>query len=179
MRKKLCWVFLATLVLATPASAQKQIETAFEFGIGYGSPAISSSGGGGFGGGGGIHDMATLLIQGDDYLFETGIGLDFGGNTVFGWMVRGAARPFLVGNVLIHTGGEFSLHSNSIASAGSTAGSTKIGTMTTLGFLIGVSHQITDRINGSVNVYPLSFTFGGFDTITSIGAARLGAHFLF
>lgn len=173
MRKKLCWVFLATFVLAAPASAQKQIETAFEFGIGYGSPAISGNASGG------IQDMATLLIQSDDYFFESGIGFDFATDTIFGWMIRGAARPFLVGNVLIHTGGEFSLHTNSILSEGGTQGSVKLGTMTTLGFLIGVSHQITDRINGSVNVYPLSFTFGGFDTITSIGAARLGAHFLF
>jgi len=177
MRKKLCWVFLATLVLAAPASAQKQIETAFEFGVGYGSPAVS--GNSGFsGGGGGIRDMVTLLIQSDDYLFESGIGIDFASDTVFGWMVRGAARPFLVGNVLIHTGAEFSLHTNSILSF-EPNGSTSLGTMTSLGFLIGVSHQITDRINGSVNVYPLSFTFGGSDTITSIGAARLGAHFLF
>jgi len=167
MRKKLCWVFLATLMLAAPASAQKQIETAFEFGIGYGSPAIAG------GLSAGINDMATVLIQGDDYLFETGIGIEFGGNDVFGWMVRGAARPFLVGNVNIHTGAEFSLHTNSILDG------TGLGTMTTLGFLVGVSHQIADRINGSVQVYPLSFTFGGGSTITSIAAARLGAHLLF
>ena len=175
MRKKLCWVFLATLVIAAPASAQKQIETAFEFGIGYGSPAISGSAGAI----GGVRDMVTLLIQSDDYLFESGIGVDFATDTVFGWMVRGAARPFLVGNVLLHTGAEFSLHTNSILSSGSTAGSVSLGTMTSLGFLVGVSHQITDRINGSVTVYPLSFTFGGNDTVTSIGAARLGAHLLF
>ena len=169
MRKKLCWVFLATLVFAAPASAQKQIETAFEVGLGYASPAVSPNAGTG-----GIQDMASLLVQGDDYLFETGIGLSFGGDTVFGWLIRGAARPFMVGNVLIHTGAEFSLHTNSIIKSDGT-----IGTMTGLGLLFGVSHQITDRINGSVNIYPLAFTFGGSDTITTIGVAKLGAHFLF
>lgn len=173
MRKKLCWVFLATLVIAAPASAQKQIETAFEVGLGYASPAVSSNVGTG-----GIQDMASLLVQGDDYLFETGIGLSFGGDTVFGWLVRGAARPFMLGNVLIHTGAEFSLHTNSVVKANS-AGALELNTMTSLGLLFGVSHQITDRINGSVNIYPLAFTFGGNDTITTIGAAKLGAHFLF
>lgn len=167
MRKKLCWVLLATLALAAPASAQTQVETAFEVGLGYGNPvARNALGGSDF-------DMATLLIQGDDYLFETGIGLGFGGETVFSWMVRGAARPFLVGNVLLHTGAEFSLHTNSTVDADGAA--TLIG----LGFMFGVSHQVTDHINGSVHVYPLSFSFGGFDTLVNIGSARFGAHFLF
>ena len=168
MRKKLCWVFLATLVMAAPASAQKQVETAFEFGLGYASPLVSSSVGAG------IQDMASLIIQSDNYYFETGIGLSFGGNTVFGWLARGAARPFMIGNVLIHTGVEFSLHTNSTVNS-----SGEIGTMTGLGFLFGASHQVSDRINVEVHVYPLAFTFGGTDTITSIGAAKFGAHFLF
>jgi len=167
MRKKLCWVFLATLALAAPASAQKQMETAFEVGLGYGSPAVRNVLGGG------NVDMATLLIQGDSYLFETGIGLGFGGDTVFSWMVRGAARPFLVGNVLIHTGAEFSLHTNSTVDADG------LGTLIGLGFLFGVSHQVTEHINGSVHIYPLSFSFGGFDTLVNIGTAKFGAHYLF
>jgi hypothetical protein len=168
MRKKLCWVFLATLVLAAPASAQTQVETAFEVGLGYGKPAVRSIlGSGGF-------DMATLLIQSDDYLFESGIALGFGAdNTVFGWMIRGAARPLMIGNVLVHTGAEFSLFTNSTLDADGAA--TLIG----LGFMFGVSHQVTDHINGSVNVYPLSFSFGGADTLVDIGRATFGAHFLF
>jgi hypothetical protein len=169
MRKKLCWVFLATMVIAAPASAQKQVETAFEVGLGYASPLVSSSQSTG-----GIQDMASLILQSDNYFLETGIGLSFGGNTVFGWLVRGAARPFMIGNVLIHTGAEFSLHTNSTVNS-----SGEIGTMTGLGFLFGASHQISDRINAEVHVYPLAFTFGGTDTITSIGAAKFGAHFLF
>ena len=168
------WVFLATLVIAAPASAQRQVETAFEIGLGYASPAISTNVGTG-----GIQDMASLLIQSDNYIFETGIGLSFGGDTVFGWLVRGAARPIMLGNVLIHTGAEFSLHTNSVLKSGGTTGSVELGTLTSLGFMFGVSHQITDRINAEVHVYPLAFTFGGFDTITTIGTARFGAHFLF
>ena len=176
MRKKLCWVFLATLALAAPASAQTQVETAFEVGLGYGSPAARSFlSGGNF-------EMTTLLIQSDDYLFETGIGLGFGGETVFSWMVRGAARPFLVGNVLIHTGAEFSLHTNSTIEGGDSSDPSQIGqpnTLIGLGFLFGVSHQVTEHINGSVHVYPLSFSFGGAETLVDIGSARFGAHFLF
>jgi hypothetical protein len=167
MRKKLCWVFLATLVLAAPASAQTQVETAFEVGLGYGRPAVRST----FGTGN--FDMATLLIQGDDYLFETGIGLGFGGDTIFSWMIRGAARPIMISNVSIHTGAEFSLHTNSTVDADG------VGTLTGLGLFFGVSHQVADHINGSVNVYPLSFSFGGADTLVDIGRATFGAHFLF
>ncbi|MFQ5600789.1 MAG: hypothetical protein ACE5G2_09580 [Candidatus Krumholzibacteriia bacterium] len=171
MMKKMCWVVLATLLVGGPASAQSQFQTTFEAGIGYGRPGI------------GQFDMVTLLLQSDDYLFESGIGFDingseFNGDTVFSWIIRGGIRPILLGNTIVHVGGEFSLHTNSTVDPTEAPGD-QVETLIGLGVLFGVSQPLTDHLNFEVHVLPIAFAFGGNDTITKIATAKLGAHVLF
>jgi hypothetical protein len=150
---------LAGLLLVGPAWAQSQYQSTFELGVGYTRPATENTG------------MVRSLLQGDDYLVESGIGIRTGGgDTRFSWLVRAGARAFQLGNVRGHVGGEFSLHTNSANN-----GDTLIG----LGFLVGVSHQVADHLNLAVHVYPLAFDFGGTNTITKIGVGELGVHLLF
>ena len=154
-------VFL-TLLLAGAAAAQSQYQTTFEVGIGYGRPGI------------GRFDMATLLVQSDKYLFESGIGIDVngenGGDTVFSWLIRGASRAIVLGNTVVHIGGEFSLHTNSTSDD---------GTLTSVGPFFGTSYGVTDHLNVAVHVFPFVFAFGNPDTVMQIAKAQLGAHLMF
>jgi hypothetical protein len=150
--KRTFWILLATLACARPAAAQSQFQSTFELGLGYTRPATESI------------DMVSALLLADDFFLETGIGVrvngGLNGDTMFSWLVRGAARPFLIGSTSGHIGAEFSLHTNATADADGT--STLVG----LGFLIGASHPITDHLNFAVHLSPIPFEFGGSDTIT-------------
>jgi hypothetical protein len=157
----------AGLLIAAPVRAQSQFQSSFELGVGYTRPAIESI------------DMASFLLQADDFLLETGIGIRTnsgagGDDTVFSWLVRAAARSFQLGNVRGHFGGEFSLHTNAAVDE-----SGEIGTLIGLGFLIGASHQLADHLNAEVHVYPITFEFGGEDTVAKIAVAEVGVHLLF
>ena len=106
MKKTLgCWMVFAMLACSS-AQAQSQYQTTFEVGLGYARPGI-----GGF-------DMVTLLLQGDEFLVETGLGFEINGSpvasneTTVSWLLRAAARPVVAGNTVVHLGGEFSLHTN-------------------------------------------------------------------
>jgi len=162
MRSKSCGIGLATLLWASAAGAQTQYQTTFEVGIGYARPGI-----GGF-------DMASVLVQSDEYLFESGIGFDInggaGGDTVFSWLIRGALRPIVLGNTRVHIGGEFSLHTNSTDDG---------STLTSVGPLFGASYPITDHLNVAVHVFPFVFAFGNQDTVLDVAKAQLGGHLLF
>ena len=153
------------LLLAAPAAAQSTFQSSFQVGVGYTRPAVENI------------DMATLLLQAEDFLIETGIGFrtnsGVGGDTVFSWLVRGAARPFLVGSLTGHLGGEFSLHTNSAVDNGET--STLIG----LGILTGVSTMVVNHLNLAVHVYPFELEFGGDETVTKFLVGEFAAHFLF
>lgn len=166
MMKKACWVLVASLLTAAPAAGQSQYQTSFEFGLGYTRPAVEN------------FDMVSLLVQGEDYFLETGLGVRINegvrGNNIFSWLVRAGARPFMLGNTMGHVGGEFSLHTNATVDKNGEA-KALIG----LAFLFGVSHNLTDHFNVAVHVYPLSLEFGGPKTVTKIGVAELGAHILF
>ena len=163
--KKWCVLVVVVLCGAGVAEAQSQYQTAFEAGIGYTRP-----GAGGF-------DMASLLLQGDSFLVETGIGLDLNGglngDTAFSWLLRGALRPAMAGNTILHVGAEFSMHTNSAIK------DDDIGTLSTVGILFGASHPLTDHLNFEVHVFPLVFEFGNDDTVTRVFTAQLGAHILF
>jgi hypothetical protein len=159
---------LATLLSAGTASAQSQYQTTFEAGIGYARPGI-----GGF-------DMVSVLLQADDYLVETGIGIDVNGSplpgsteTALSWLIRAALRPVVIGNTLLHVGGEFSLHTNSAVDEGD------IGMLTSVGVLFGVSQPLADHLNVAVHVFPFVFEFGNSDTVLNLARAQLGAHILF
>jgi hypothetical protein len=159
-------LFLLVIALATPALAQSQFQSNFELGVGYTRPATENV------------DMVSFLLQADDFLVESGIGFrtnaGLNGDTVFSWLVRGGIRPFTLGNVTGHVGGEFSLHSNStIQDDGD------VGTLIGLGLLVGASHQFADHLNFAVHIFPLAFEFGGADTIVKVGVAEIGAHLLF
>lgn len=162
--KKWC-VIAVVLFGAGVAEAQSQYQTAFEAGVGYTRP-----GAGGF-------DMVSLLLQGDDFLFETGFGLDVNGgqngDTVFSWLLRGALRPAMAGNTILHVGAEYSLHTNSAAK------DLDVGTLSTVGILFGASHPFTDHLNLEVHVFPVVFAFGNDETVTRFLTAQLGAHILF
>jgi hypothetical protein len=159
-------LLLATLAAAAPVHAQSQFQSTFEVGVGYTRPAIEQV------------DMATLLIQADDFFGETGIGFrtnsGVGNDTVFSWLVRGGARAFQLGNVRGHVGGEFSLHTNATYDENGNT-SSLIG----LAFLVGASHPIADHLNVAVHVYPLAFEFGGEDTVVKIPVGEMGIHLLF
>ena len=164
--KRLHWITLATLALAAPAAAQSQFETAFEVGVGYGRPGI------------GDFDMATMLVQGERYIFETGLGIATnsgvgGDDTVVSFLLRGGVRPITLGNTLVHVGGELSLHTDSAPDGSGSA------TLTCLGLLFGTSYALSDHFNVAVHVFPFVFGFGGDDTITKFATAQLGAHLLF
>jgi hypothetical protein len=163
--KKLHWITLATLVLAAPAAAQTQYETAFEIGVGYGRPGI------------GDFDMATLLVQGEGYIFETGLGIasnvGAGDDDILSFLLRAGLRPITLGNTLVHLGGELSLHTNATADSGESS------TLTSLAVLFGTSHALADHFNVAVHVFPLVFGFGGDNTITKFLTAQVGAHLLF
>jgi len=164
-KKKWGWVLIATFALVTSASAQSQFETTFEAGIGYTRPGI------------GQFDMVTLLLQGDGYLFEAGIGL--GANAGLdnedriSALFRAATRGIRVGNNLLHVGGEFSLHTNSTRDNGES------DTLLSLSVLVGVSHPISEHLNFEVNLFPANFKFGGDETTALIPTAQLGAHIMF
>jgi len=153
------------LLLAAPAAAQSTFQSSFQVGVGYTRPAVENI------------DMATLLLQAEDFLIETGIGFrtnsGVGGDTVFSWLVRGAARPFLVGSLTGHLGGEFSLHTNSAVDNNET--STLVG----LGLLTGVSTMVVNHLNLAVHVYPFELEFGGDETVTKFLVGEFAAHFLF
>ena len=156
------WCVIAVVMLAGQAAqAQSQYQTAFEVGVGYTRP------------GAGQFDMVTLLMQGDDYLVETGIGLRVDGETQFSWLIRGALRPAMAGNTILHIGAEYSLHSNSAIKSG------ELTSLSTVGVLFGASHPLTDHLNFEVHIFPLVFEFGGDDTVTRFLTAQLGAHILF
>lgn len=168
MKKMLgCWLVLAMLACAVSAQAQSQYQTTFEVGLGYARPGI-----GGF-------DMMTLLLQGDEFFVETGIGVDINGSpvssddTTFSWLLRAAARPIVQGNTVVHVGGEFSLHTNA------TMDGADIKTLTSVAMLVGSSHQIADHLNVSLHIFPFVLDFGGTDTGVSLMRAQLGAHILF
>ncbi len=176
MMKKAFATFLVLLGGALPAAAQSQFQSTFELGIGYTRPATENA------------DMVTFLLQAEDFFVETGIGIRSkagvilatpsggiqGGDTVFSWLVRGAVRPFVVGNTTGHVGVEFSLHSNSAVDSHG-----EIGTKVGLGGFLGVSHPLTDHLNFAVHMFPIAFEFGGKDTITKIGVAEISAHVIF
>lgn len=172
--KMVSWLLGACLLAAVPARAQSQFQSTFEMGVGY---ARSVAGG----------DMVSALLQADDFLIETGVGIrtnsgaltvrnnqSYGGDTVFSWMVRGGLRPFVLGNVTGHVGLEFDLHTNSAVDENN-----DIGTLLGLGFLFGASHAVADHLNLSVHVYPIAFEFGGEDTVAKLLTATFGAHLLF
>lgn len=171
--QKISWVVLAVLLLANPAVAQNQFQTAFEVGIGYARPGI------------GDFDMATLLIQSDNYFFETGIGIatnsGLDGDTVLSWLLRAAARPIVLGNTLVHVGAELSLHTNGTFETTGSGTSLRVEatTLTSLAGFFGVSQPLNDHFNVALHVFPLAFGFGGDDTITKLATAQLGAHLLF
>ncbi len=169
MKKTLgCWMVLALLACAANAQAQSQYQTTFEVGIGYARPGI-----GGF-------DMATLLLQGDEFLFETGLGFEINGSpvdpneTTVSWLLRAAARPVVAGNTVVHLGGEFSLHTNATIEDNG-----DVTTLSSVGLLVGASHPIADHLNLSLHRFPFVLDFGGRDTGVSIARAQLGAHLLF
>ena len=172
MKKMAFWTLLASLVIAVPAAAQSQYQSTFEIGVGYTRPSTENI------------DMVSFLLQADDFFVETGIGIRTkagltatgpgGGDNVISWLVRGAARPFMIGNTTGHVGAEFSLHSNSTLDDNGDP-STLLG----FGVFVGVAHQVTDHFNLAVHVFPLSFGFGGKDTVAKIGVAEIGAHILF
>ncbi len=169
MKKMLgCWMVLAMLACATATEAQSQYQTTFEAGIGYARPGI-----GGF-------DMVTLLLQGDEFLFETGLGFDINGSpvdsdeTTVSWLLRAAARPVVSGNTVIHVGGEFSLHTNATRNS-----SGEVKTLTSVGLLVGASQQIADHLNVGLHLFPFVLDFGGPDTGVSLLRAQVGAHLLF
>jgi len=155
----------ACLAVAVPSAAQSQYQSTFELGIGYTRPATENM------------DMVSLLLQADEFFLETGVGLRTnagqGGDSVFGWLVRGGMRPFALGNVRGHVGAEFSLFSNS------TTDSDGAATLMGLGFLVGGSYQVADHLNLAVHLYPLAFDFGGSDTVTKFLVGELGIHLLF
>lgn len=172
--KQVSWVLLASLAIAAaPAAAQSQFQSTFEFGVGYTRPAA------------GDIDMASLLIQADDYFVESGIGIrtnsGVDGDAVFSWLVRGGLRPFLLGNVTGHIGGEFSLHTNSAVKLEGSGPGARLepNTLLGLGFYAGVSHAVADHLNVAVHVYPFVFEFGGEDTVTKILVGEFSAHILF
>jgi len=158
------WILLA-LLMAAPAAAQSTFQSSFQVGIGYTRPAVDPI------------DMASLLLQAEDFLIESGIGIrtnsGIGGDTVFSWLVRGAVRPFLVGNLTGHVGGEFSLHTNSASDNG------KASTLIGLGLLTGVSTTVVNHLNLAIHVYPFAFEFGGDETVTQLIAGEFAAHLLF
>lgn len=170
MKKTAFWTLLASLVIALPAAAQSQYQSTFELGIGYTRPSTENI------------DMMSFLLQADDFFVEMGFGIRTkaglpgpgGGDNVISWMVRGAARPFVIGNLTGHVGAELSLHSNSVLDENG-----DVNTLLGLGIFFGVSHQVTDHLNLAVHVFPLAFGFGGADTVTKIGVAEIGAHLLF
>jgi hypothetical protein len=156
---------LVALALPAAASAQSQFQGTFELGIGYTRPAVER------------FDMVTGLLQAQEYFIESGIGFrtnsGFGDETVFSWLVRAAARPFVIGNTTGHIGGEFSLHTNSAIDDG------EPGTLLGLGLLIGASHPITDHLNFGVHLFPIAFEFGNEEGVFKFGVAELSAHILF
>ena len=164
--RSISWVVFGVLLLAAvPAAAQSQFQSTFELGVGYTRPATEN------------FDMVSFLLQADDFFLESGVGFrsnaGLDGDTVFSWLVRAAARPFVVGNVRGHIGGEFSLHTNRASD------DNEVGTLIGLGLLVGASHQIADHLNIAVHVYPLAFDFGSTDTVTKIGVGEFGIHLLF
>lgn len=163
--KKWCVIVGLMLVGAGAASAQSQYQTAFEAGIGYTRP-----GAGGF-------DMMTLLLQSDSYLLETGIGIEINGglngDTAFSWLLRGALRPAVAGNIIIHAGAEYSMHTNAALDGAD------VETLSTVGVLFGASHPFTDHLNFEVHVFPVVMEFGRSETVTRFLTAQLGAHILF
>lgn len=167
MMKKISRLLMvaACLAVAVPSAAQSQFQSTFEVGIGYTRPATENM------------DMVSVLLQAEDFFLETGIGLrtnaGIGGDSVFGWLVRGGMRPFALGNVRGHVGAEFSLFSNSTSDNGESA------TLMGLGFLAGGSYQLADHLNLAVHLYPLAFEFGGGDTVTKFLVGELGVHLLF
>jgi hypothetical protein len=158
------WILL-TLLVAAPAAAQSTFQSTFQVGIGYTRPAVEAI------------DMASLLLQAEDFLIESGVGIrtnsGVGGDTVFSWLVRGAVRPFLVGSLTGHVGGEFSLHTNSAVDNGES--STLIG----LGLLTGVSTTVVNHLNLAIHVYPFAFEFGGDETVSKLLVGEFAAHLLF
>jgi hypothetical protein len=168
MMKKISWVWVvaACLAVAVPSAAQSQFQSTFEIGVGYTRPATENM------------DMLSFLVQADDFFVESGIGLrtnaGLGGDSVFGWMVRGGMRPFKLGNVRGHVGGEFSLFSNSTVN-----GDGDPATLLGLAFLVGGSYQVADHLNLAVHLYPLAFEFGGADTVTKLLVGEMGIHLLF
>jgi hypothetical protein len=167
MRSKISWVVVvaACLAAAVPSAAQSQYQSTFELGIGYTRPATENM------------DMVSFLLRAEDFFVESGIGLrtnaGIGGDSVFGWLVRGGMCPFKLGNVRGHVGGEFSLFSNSASDNGKSA------TLMGLGFLVGGSYQVADHLSLAVHVYPLAFEFGGSDTVTKFMVSEMGIHLLF
>lgn len=163
-----CWIGLVMLASALPALAQSQYQTTFEVGVGYARPGI-----GGF-------DMVTLLLQGDEFLVETGLGFEINGSrvdpdqTTVSWLLRAAARPVVAGNTIVHLGGEFSLHTNATIDSNG-----DVTTLSSVGLLVGASQQIADHLNVALHLFPFVLDFGGRDTGVSIARAQLGAHILF
>jgi len=175
MKKTAFGAFLAVLAMVLPAAAQSQFQSTFEVGLGYTRPSTENV------------DMVSLLLQADDFFFETGLGIRTkagvvavtptgtkGPDNVVSWLLRGALRPFVVGNTTGHVGLELSLHSNSAIDDNN-----DVGTLIGLGVFAGVSHQVTDHINLAVHLFPVSLGFGGKDTVTRIFVAEIGAHVLF
>jgi hypothetical protein len=164
--KTISWVIIAGLLHAPATYAQSQFESTFEVGVGYTRPATESV------------DMVSLLLQADEFFFESGIGvrsnLQGRDDTVFSWLVRGGGRVYQLGNVKGHVGGEFSLHTNSAFDEGG-----GLSTLIGLGFLVGASHALADHLNVAVHVYPFAFEFGGEDTTTKILVGEIGLHMLF
>jgi hypothetical protein len=167
--KKWWMIVVVMLAGAGAASAQSQYQAAFEIGVGYTRP------------GAGSFDMVSLLLQGDQFYFESGIGFGIndglGGNNVFSWLIRAAARPVAAGNTLVHVGGEFSLHTNSTSKLDGNTLDYK--TLSTVGFLLGASHPLSDHLNFEAHVFPFVLEFGGSETVTSFLKAQIGAHILF
>lgn len=162
--KTTLWVLAATVAFTAPAAAQSQFQSTFQLGVGYTRPSVEQ------------FDMVSALLQAEDFFFETGIGVRTNsgfGDTIFSWMVRGAARPFVVGNTSGHIGGEFSLHTNA------TLDDSEPSTLLGLGVLVGVSHPLTEHLQFGVHLFPIAFEFGGTDTIAKLGVAELSAHILF
>lgn len=160
------WIVLAVVAIVTPTTvaAQSQFQSTFELGVGYTRPAVER------------FDMVSLLLQAPDFFVESGIGFrtnSGAGETVFSWLVRGAARPFLIGSTTGHIGGEFSLHTN--AAFDNDGPSTLIG----LGLLVGAAHPITEHLMFGVHLFPIAFEFGGEDSVAKFGVAELSAHLMF
>jgi len=166
---RICSALILTLILLLMVPTDgESASRGGRLGFGYSSYPVS----GGFGGGNG--DLATIRYSSYQFYFEGGFRMVDAGDTQLTFGSKVAMTPWEYRGIPFELGGSIAFVTDGTFNEDGEA-----ATLIHLGFFTGFSALITDEVSVGAAVYPLSFGFGGAETVTDFFSPAFNIHFFF